>query len=148
MTPSAPQIRPRYILDTDAVTHQQLRRGPVLRRIAEHAPAEVATTIITMAEQLRGRLAEINRAADEPSLVAAYAWLDRTRSYYCSALILPFDTASAAMFRVLVAGRLRVGTQDLRIAAIALANDAVLVTGNRRDFERVPGLRIEDWTVE
>lgn len=130
------------------MTHQQLRRGSVLRRIVEHAPAEVATTIITMAEQLRGRLAEINRAQDPRSLVSAYWWLGRTRNYYCSAVVLHFDTASAAMFGILAAQRLRVGTQDLRIAAITLANDAVLVTGNRRDFERVPGLRIEDWTVE
>jgi tRNA(fMet)-specific endonuclease VapC len=120
----------------------------VPRRIAEHEPAEVATTIITMTEQLRGRLAEINRARDEQSLVVAYARLDRTRDYYCSALILPFDTASAAIFRLLIAQRLRVGTQDLRIAAITLANDAILVTSNRRDFDRVPGLRIEDWAIE
>lgn len=101
-----------------------------------------------MAEQLRGRLAEVHRARDERSLVEAYERLDRTRDYYCRAVILPFDTASAAVLRLLLAGRLRVGTQDLRIAAITLANDSILVTSNRRDFERVPNLRIEDWTVE
>jgi tRNA(fMet)-specific endonuclease VapC len=147
VTPNARQISPRYILDTDTVTHQQLHRGPVPRRIAEHDPAEIATTVITMTEQLRGRLAEISRARDEQSLVVAYARLDRTRDYYCFAVIVPFDTASAAIFRLLVAQRLRVGTQDLRIAAITLAHDATLVTSNRRDFDRVPGLRVEDWNV-
>lgn len=36
---------------------------------------------------------------------------------------------------------------DLRIAAVALTNDATLITGNLSDFRRVPGLRVEDWTA-
>jgi tRNA(fMet)-specific endonuclease VapC len=42
---------------------------------------------------------------------------------------------------------IRIGTQDLKIAATALANRLPLVTGNRRDFAKVPGLVIEDWSV-
>ena len=48
-------------------------------------------------------------------------------------------------FETLKAMRLNVGANDLRIAAIALENDATVVTRNTRDFERVPGLRIENW---
>jgi tRNA(fMet)-specific endonuclease VapC len=43
------------------------------------------------------------------------------------------------------ARRIRIGTQDLKIAAIALANDALLLSANLRDFEQVPILRVEDW---
>lgn len=41
--------------------------------------------------------------------------------------------------------RLRLGTMDLKIAATALVHDALLLSANRRDFERVPGLRVENW---
>jgi tRNA(fMet)-specific endonuclease VapC len=44
--------------------------------------------------------------------------------------------------------KIRIGTQDLRIAALVMANNGILVTRNRQDFERVPGLRFEDWSIE
>ncbi|WP_367288885.1 PIN domain-containing protein [Laspinema palackyanum] len=62
---------------------------------------------------------------------------------------LPFDDAAASIF-----GRIRVqlaalgmpiGPYDLQIAAIALVNNLILVTHNVREFERVEGLRLEDW---
>jgi tRNA(fMet)-specific endonuclease VapC len=43
--------------------------------------------------------------------------------------------------------RIRVGSQDLKIASIALVNDALLLTANLRDFRQVPGLRVENWLV-
>jgi tRNA(fMet)-specific endonuclease VapC len=43
------------------------------------------------------------------------------------------------------AERVRIGSQDLKIACIALANNAVLLTANLRDFEQVPGLLVENW---
>ena len=38
-----------------------------------------------------------------------------------------------------------IGTLDLKIAAITLAHDAVLLSRNRKDFEQVPGLKFENW---
>jgi len=52
-----------------------------------------------------------------------------------------------AEFRKLQASRVRIGTMDLRIAAIAIANDATLLTRNLSDFGKVPGLRAEDWSA-
>ncbi len=60
--------------------------------------------------------------------------------------VLPFDHAAAAQFESLKKERIRIGTMDLRIASIALANNMTLLTRNTVDFERVLGLRFEDWT--
>lgn len=61
--------------------------------------------------------------------------------------ILDFDAAAAGEYQSLSEARLRVGTMDLRIAAIALAHNALLVSRNLADFQRVPGLKVEDWTA-
>jgi tRNA(fMet)-specific endonuclease VapC len=51
------------------------------------------------------------------------------------------------IFSQLRANKLRISTQDLRIAAIALSQDAVLVTRNQRDFAKIPTLKMEDWSL-
>jgi tRNA(fMet)-specific endonuclease VapC len=59
--------------------------------------------------------------------------------------IVPLDDRAADQFTDLRRQRIRIGAMDLKIASIALVNDALLVTSNVRDFSRVPGLRCEDW---
>jgi predicted nucleic acid-binding protein len=59
--------------------------------------------------------------------------------------VVRWDENAASYFQELRSDRVRIGTQDLKIASIALANDALLLTANSRDFEKVPGLHVEDW---
>lgn len=61
--------------------------------------------------------------------------------------MLDFTQAAFDQFSALRQQRIRIGAQDLRIAAITRANAAILVTRNTRDFAQVPGLRIEDWSA-
>lgn len=61
--------------------------------------------------------------------------------------ILPFDQAAVAHVEEMIRARIRIGTMDRRIAAIALANDATLLTRNLADFARIPNLRAEDWSA-
>jgi tRNA(fMet)-specific endonuclease VapC len=77
----------------------------------------------------------------------AYAELLRILQDFSSFNVAPFDAAALSVFHNLRAQRLRVGTMDLRIAAIALARNATVTTRNTRDFGRVPGLNVEDWTT-
>lgn len=136
-----------FILDTDTVTFQQSGRPAVIQRLAQVAPNTVATTVVTLYEQLRGRLAAINRQQDDRARQLAYLRLQETHGYFCRVPVLPFDADAAEMYRSLVDQDIRIGAQDLQIAAIALAHQAVLVTSNRRHFDRVPGLTIEDWNT-
>lgn len=62
--------------------------------------------------------------------------------------VLPFDALAEQRYEELVTRRLKVGAQDLKIAAIALNHGAVVVTRNRRDFGRIAELALEDWTIE
>jgi len=60
-------------------------------------------------------------------------------------IVLPYTPATDARFREWRQPRVSVSTHDLRIAAICAAHSATLVSRNRRDFARVPGLNVEFW---
>ena len=78
-------------------------------------------------------------------IVSAYELLFElivdSRSYR----ILPYTVAADALFTAWRAAKIRIGTQDLRIAAICVVHGAKLITRNRRDYELVPGLSLEIW---
>jgi tRNA(fMet)-specific endonuclease VapC len=59
--------------------------------------------------------------------------------------ILAFDALAADRFQSLRARRVRIATMDLKIASIVLVYDATLLSNNLRDFQKVPGLRVQDW---
>lgn len=137
----------RFVLDTDSVTYHQLGRAAIVARLARVDPRQVATTVVAVEEQLRGRLAAIRRQQDAQGLPRAYQLLQATNGYFCRVPVLPFDEAALAVYRELRARKLRIGTQDLRIAAIVLAQGATLVTSNRRHFDQIGELPIEDWNA-
>ncbi|MGH9833545.1 MAG: type II toxin-antitoxin system VapC family toxin [Blastocatellia bacterium] len=66
---------------------------------------------------------------------------------YLEIRVLEFDAEAATEFQRLQRLRLKVGTMDLKIAAIALAREATVLTKNIKDFSRVPELRVEDWAT-
>ncbi|WP_442950014.1 type II toxin-antitoxin system VapC family toxin [Nostoc sp.] len=89
----------------------------------------------------------INRADPSGELVLAYARLQDTLEDLNSIKFLEFSEDAGNIYAELVRQKIRVGTQDLRIAAITLSVNGILVTRNRKDFEKVPNLRLEDWTI-
>lgn len=95
---------------------------------------------------MRGWMAHLARARVLARQVEAYGQLKEFLDRYLKVAVLEFDVAAALEFQRLQGLRLRVGTMDLKIAAIALAHGATVLTRNIKDFGVVPGLRVEDWT--
>lgn len=138
------------VLDTDIIS--LLQRGPIpaltpLRERIRASGQPVWVTIVSLQEQLRGRLAQCSQARTPEQYIVAARELHETWADYRSRLILDFDERAAAEFRRLKAAKVRIGTMDLRIAAIALAHRATLITRNLSDFRKVPGLPAQDWSA-
>ncbi len=138
-----------YILDTDHLSLIQ-RNGQegkrILAKLADVEELEVAVTVITYEEQVRGRLNVLSRAKTLDAQVIAYRGLERLVADYQSILIVPFSREAALGHQRLRKAYPRLGNMDLKIAAIALTNNTILLTRNESDFGCIEELRIEDWT--
>jgi tRNA(fMet)-specific endonuclease VapC len=102
---------------------------------------------VTIQESLKGRLAALARHVSGPRQVQAYANLVSSVVLIQQFPIVPFDAVCEQRFQQLRASLPRLGTQDLKIAAVALIHNLILLTRNRRDFGRVPGLTLDDWSL-
>ena len=136
-----------WILDTDHISFYQRGDLNVINRLSSANPKNLAVTVISLEEQMYGRLSEIKRATSAISLINAYARLEITLDYFKSVQVLPFDQNAHTSFEGLIRQKLRVGTQDLRIAAIALSVNGIVVTRNQKDFGKVPNLQVENWAA-
>jgi len=137
----------RFLLDTDHLSLQQRGHPHLARRLAEHPFEEIGTSVVTMEEMIRGRLAILNRRSGGEARISAYRRFQDTVQLFCKIPIVGFDLLCEDKFQELKTLRPRVGSQDLRISAVALVNDLVILTRNMKDFGRVPGLLTEDWTT-
>jgi tRNA(fMet)-specific endonuclease VapC len=137
-----------YVLDTDHITLLQRNHPAVISRFTALPPEVIAVTVVSAMEQMRGRLAQIHRATTAPEVVNAFTRFQEALHFYRTVSVLPYDETAAAHFaRLRQVLQHRPGTQDLRIAAIALSHGATLVTRNQRDFEGISGLQLEDWSL-
>jgi tRNA(fMet)-specific endonuclease VapC len=138
------------VLDTDVLSIAQLATGEAFARMHTRLQAlpaqQVRVTVISFEEQMRGWLTFVARAKTLEQQVQAYARLYTLLEDFRNRAVLRFDAAASAKYEQLVKAKIRIGTMDLKIAAIALAQDALLLSRNLKDFRKVPGLQVEDWT--
>ena len=139
-----------YVLDTDHASILRRHESPEYARLKVNLetlqPEDVGVSVASFHEQSMGCNKLINSAKSSDKLIRGYELLFNVIDDYRKFPLLPFDAAALAIFDKLKAAKTRISTPDLRIAAIALAHDLTLVTRNKSDFEKVPNLRIEDWT--
>ncbi|MDE2636369.1 MAG: type II toxin-antitoxin system VapC family toxin [Chloroflexota bacterium] len=131
-----------YLLDTDICIYLLNGREPQVKRNADLAPrSEIVISTLTMAEMFSGAA-----RSEQPLLTHA-----KQSAFFMQYSILPFDEDAASVYgRIdgyLKDAGIRIGPVDTQIAAIALANNLILVTHNTRHFNRVPNLTMEDWVV-
>ena len=135
-----------YVLDTDTLQLFQDANPTVVGHVRAVAPGDLAVSVVTVEEQLSGWYAQLRQAKRPERLAWAYRRLAATVRFLSQLQIVDFDESAIRRCEQLKKLKLKVRKMDLRIAATVLERGAILVTRNVRDFRRVPGLRIEDWS--
>ena len=129
---------PRYMLDTDTVSFALSGRGRVATHLLQHRPSEICISSITLAELRFG--AEARRSRKLHGLISTFVE---------AVAVVPLDQRAADRFAAVAASLARrgepIGTFDTLIAAHALSLGLTLVTNNSKHFERVAGLKTENW---
>jgi tRNA(fMet)-specific endonuclease VapC len=136
-----------WILDTDCLSLFQNGQTQLVDRVDRLSFEQISTTVITAEEQIRGRLNFVRRAENQRKLSNAYAFLRETILFFQKIQVLEFTPEAEAIYWQLQAQKIRPGSRDLKIAAIALSLDATVVTRNRKDFQQVPDLKFADWSI-
>jgi tRNA(fMet)-specific endonuclease VapC len=136
------------LLDTDHLSVLTVRRAAgnaALVERLERAAEPLAIPIVAVEEQCKGWLAKIARTRQIHQQISPYQRLAELLDFLADWDILSLNEVAADLFAQLRQRKIRIGSQDLKIAAIALTRNALLLSANHRDFQRVPGLRVENW---
>jgi tRNA(fMet)-specific endonuclease VapC len=136
-----------HLLDTDTLTRAHGGSPGIAERVRQVGEENVATTVITAIEILRGRHEFLLKASNGEQLLRAQQLLERSEQLLQTLAIIPVGLTSAAEFdRLRQDKKLKqIGRADLLIACIALANRATLVTRNLKHFGQIRGLQLENW---
>lgn len=135
------------ILDTDHLSEIDRGSAEAMSLLDQLSTIEtrIGTTIVSVEEQLRGLLALLRAVPDVMTAVATYDRFHRFVADVSAWDILPLTATAAEEFQRLRSSGIRIGAMDLKIACIALVNDATLLSRNLRDFQKIPNLKVENW---
>lgn len=131
-----------YMLDTNICIYA-IKNKPeqVLEKLKQNLSNGICISAITLAELQHGVEKSMNPEKNSMALLQFLSILD----------ILPFDDLAATQYGKICAYLQKhgtpIGTMDMLIAAHAKTENLIIVTNNVREFERVPDLKIENWTI-
>ena len=130
-----------FMLDTNIIVYAKNNRPEsVLKKLMEYRPEDMCVSAVTLAELEYGAC---KSSRPEQNRLALLTFLSRIP-------VVPFDADAAREYGDIRAGLTKKGTvigaNDLLIAAHARSLNLTLITNNTREFERVEGLRVENWT--
>ena len=128
----------QYLLDTDTISFALRGEGNAAESLRRRSPSEVCTSSVVVGELELGVARRGSRKLRRQ--------LD---GFYAGVEILPYDVEAARRYGRIAATLLDeggpIGVEDTMVAAHALSRGLVLVTHNRRHFDRIRGLRVDDW---
>jgi tRNA(fMet)-specific endonuclease VapC len=131
-----------YLLDTDVLSNVVKRQpsGSLIRKLQTVPKALQFTSAINVGEIYYGA----GRSSRKEEILKAFE-----THVFPNIAILPFDEACGKIFGNIKAELEKIGVgcsePDLRIASIAIQHDFILVTGNTKHFDPIPGLQVENW---
>jgi tRNA(fMet)-specific endonuclease VapC len=141
----------KYLLDTDHLSILQRQAGQdyinLSTRMAQYPLSDFAISTVTFHEQMLGSHTYINRARNLNDMVKGYEMMTRLVRDFKVLPLISFDVGAASALSQLQTQRIQLGKMDARIAAISLYRGLILLTRNHKDFGKVSGLVLEDWTV-
>ncbi len=141
----------KYLLDTDHFSVFQRQKGEAFlnlkTRMERHSLTDFMISVVTLQEQILGSHAYIKQAQRSEGVVKGYQMMSQAFRDLMIFEMIDFDDDASRAFSQINPVQLRLGVMDARIAAIALSRNLVLLTRNQRDFEKVPDLTTQDWTV-
>jgi tRNA(fMet)-specific endonuclease VapC len=134
--------------DTDVLTEILLGNAAFVKRASTIPIAEQSLPVIVIEEIMRGRLNIIRQAEAGRSSISvsnAYELFEDTFRDFRRVHVLSYTSQAEALYQEWRGQGIRTATHDLRIAALCVTHSAKLISRNRRDFEKVPGLSVEFW---
>jgi tRNA(fMet)-specific endonuclease VapC len=136
-----------FVFDTDHLSLYQVGQARLLQNVALNLQHPMALAVVTVEEEFSGWQRALRQARTDVRREHVYRRLADMAQGLAGWLVLPFTLAAMRRHEGLVRARINVGSFDLKIAAIALEYQATVVTRNIRDFGRVPGLTVADWSA-
>lgn len=134
--------------DTDILSEVLKGKNFYVDRLKGIPEGDRAITVVVLKELIEGRIKHIEHVETRPrkeSIASAFMLLQQTAMFVRIFPLIPYTDEANHLVTEWKRTKIRVRTSDMRIAASCIVAGAKLVSRNRRDFDFVPGLRVEYW---